>query len=293
MSRPDLTIAKLAFDCIMTYKPTSILPYKDNITRILADSTIREEMLSFTIKPGDGSSIDLSTRPEVIPLILYTIYGRLNSKIKGSNKKGKDQSTSRKNAVLQFLSPLPPDELRWFLHLMVRGLLPIHINDRMIENFSRVVSQDNIRDTHSSNNFLSRSGTWFEIVEHEILTLTGEDMENIVWEKQVAFLYLMENTIKIVGFNISPYIKHLAALIICLVSNANKWRSSHKVSEVFLDVADRVETEVEDFNDDTDDIEEDTEGISKRIMNQTSKVRTFALLRIAGMTKINQQHKTI
>lgn len=285
MSRPDLSLAKLAFDCILTYKPTSILPYKDNIKRLLVDSSIREEMLVFVVKTGEDSCIDASTRSEIIPLLVYTIYGRLNSKLKGNGRKGKEQSAARKNAVLQFLSVLPPEELRWFIYLMVRGLFSSNMNKRLLEVFFRVMKKSSVAvETDATENFIARSSVWFDIVENEILSMSFENMEHIVWEKQISFLHLMENMIKIIGFNMSPFIKHISTLILCMISYAHTWRCSNSAAKDIHDVPDTtVDVDMDDTAENLEELKEDDyDGINKRILNQTSKVRTLGLLRISG-----------
>ena len=49
LSKPDVSITKLAFECICAYKLPTVLPYKDNVKKLLEDKSLRDELLHFAI----------------------------------------------------------------------------------------------------------------------------------------------------------------------------------------------------------------------------------------------------
>ena len=119
MSRPDLNIAKLSLDCLLAYKTNSVIHFKENFQRMLTDKALREELLSFRVGKGKNSDVDLTLRSDSIPLIIHIVYGRFMSRPKTiGSKKGKESVQARRNAILQFLSNLPAEELQWFIYLI-------------------------------------------------------------------------------------------------------------------------------------------------------------------------------
>jgi hypothetical protein len=292
MSKPDTSIAKLAFDCILTYKADSVLPYKENIKRLLNDSTVREELLTFTIAYGKESDIDASTRVEALSLIIYTIYGRFMSKSKDDNKKSKDKSSAKKNAILQFLSSLSSEELRWFIYLMFRGLLSKQMISSCLEKyFESNGIQDSVNGRSQGKNLLlDRSSMWFDVIEKEVLTIKAVNFKDIRWEKQLAYIQILENIIKIFGFKITPYIDYFLSFIFCILENTHNWRSENVLNkniknqsvEAFDDAP--LDDDGDEFVELPEELNEtvETEIINKRNFILTSKIRTNTFLRISG-----------
>jgi hypothetical protein len=120
MAKADVSAVKLAFSCILTYKPAAIVPYKDGILRMLEDKSLRDELVNFDPTPtalllaqgqgyghnnsssgsggGGGGAVDPYIqeihRPELVPLLIRTVYGRFTSKSRGS-KAARDQNIAR------------------------------------------------------------------------------------------------------------------------------------------------------------------------------------------------------
>ena len=104
LAKADVNTVKLAFDCILTYKPVAIIPYKDNIKRMLEDKTLRDELVNLDPSPKAGiqsssdaereSMIKEEHRAELVPLLVHVVYGRFTSKSRGS-KAARDQNIAR------------------------------------------------------------------------------------------------------------------------------------------------------------------------------------------------------
>jgi U3 small nucleolar RNA-associated protein 20 len=106
MAKADVNSVKLAFDCILTYKPAALVPYKDSVKRLLDDKTIRDELVNLdaTKETKDAEAepfIKENHRAELVPLLIRVVYGRFTSKARGS-KAARDQNIARYIAGLEW-----------------------------------------------------------------------------------------------------------------------------------------------------------------------------------------------
>lgn len=92
LSSPDGTIASLAVNCMMNYKPSFLLPQKDCFKRLLNAKSLRDELVLVDVSPNSGS-IDEKHRPDVIHLFIRLAYGRSTSKAGGN--KAREQNLAR------------------------------------------------------------------------------------------------------------------------------------------------------------------------------------------------------
>ena len=129
-AKPDGALATLAVQCILSYKSHALLPYKDNLIRLLDDKTIRDELVNFNPalrsvtsstgatgagsgggggvgvggvdgteggaedEDGGGTRIQSIHREELVPLLVKVLYGRFASKAR-SSRAARDQSIAR------------------------------------------------------------------------------------------------------------------------------------------------------------------------------------------------------
>lgn len=113
--KADTGLARLAFDCLCTYKSKSILPYKDLIASLFDDKKIRDALVTFSPShhaapsvspsaPREGShepkqneavtAVNPEHRAELIPLLVKVLYGRMLARIKGG-RSARDLSIAR------------------------------------------------------------------------------------------------------------------------------------------------------------------------------------------------------
>lgn len=93
LAKPDADVAKLALDCIMTYKVDAVTPYKENLYNFLDDSTMRNELLTFDATIATGV-VNSDHRAVFIPILVRLLYGRFVSRGKGS-KSAREQGLAR------------------------------------------------------------------------------------------------------------------------------------------------------------------------------------------------------
>ncbi|XP_023572579.1 small subunit processome component 20 homolog isoform X2 [Octodon degus] len=112
----DQTVQKITLDCIMTYKHPHILPYRENLQRLLDDKTFKEEIVHFSISE-DNTVVKPAHRAELLPILMRILYGRMKNKT-GSKTQGKSASGTRTALVLRFLAGSEPQEVEIFLDLL-------------------------------------------------------------------------------------------------------------------------------------------------------------------------------
>uniref|UniRef100_A0A8C4Z7G3 UTP20 small subunit processome component n=1 Tax=Gadus morhua TaxID=8049 RepID=A0A8C4Z7G3_GADMO len=134
-------IQKAALDCILTYRDPHIVPYKENLGRLLDDKHFKEEIVHFNISE-EGEAVDPLHRVTLIPLLMRILFGRLRSK--GSSKfQGKASASVRSSIVLRFLGGCQAEELGMFISLLLEPL-GHHAQGSCVEAVERAVSQTDV-----------------------------------------------------------------------------------------------------------------------------------------------------
>ncbi|XP_054845011.1 small subunit processome component 20 homolog [Eublepharis macularius] len=116
LSHQDQNVQKIALDCIMTYKHPHLLPYRENLQRLLEDKSFKEEIVHFSISE-ENTVIKTEHRPELVPIVMRILYGRMRNKT-GNKTQGKSAAGTRMAIVLRFLAGSLPEEIRMFLDLL-------------------------------------------------------------------------------------------------------------------------------------------------------------------------------
>lgn len=154
--------------------------------------------------------------------------------------------------------------------------------------------------------FIDRSNAWYSAVSSIARSMTAREISSVAWERQIGFLHLLEQTVRLVGFGISTQVEVLVKVLLAILSGsqAAAWKLRHQGNgvtdaEVDVDVdVDEVEGEAE-VGEDEDAMEEvkgEDEGEREdedggeahmksshyRDANQSSKVRSLSLLRLSG-----------
>ncbi|XP_042637758.1 small subunit processome component 20 homolog [Orycteropus afer afer] len=112
----DQTVQKITLDCIMTYKHPHILPYRENLQRLLEDRSFKEEIVHFSISE-DNTVVKTAHRADLFPILMRILYGRMKNKT-GTKTQGKSASGTRMSIVLRFLAGTQPEEIQIFLDLL-------------------------------------------------------------------------------------------------------------------------------------------------------------------------------
>ncbi|KAM4523536.1 small subunit processome component 20 homolog [Fundulus diaphanus] len=116
----DQQIQRVALECVLAYKDPDIVPYKENLDRLLEDKHFKEEIVHFNISEETGV-VDASHRAKLIPLLMRILFGRLRSKA-GSRFQGKSSAATRSSIILRFLAGSQSEELGMFIDLLLEPL---------------------------------------------------------------------------------------------------------------------------------------------------------------------------
>ncbi|XP_075285568.1 small subunit processome component 20 homolog [Opisthocomus hoazin] len=120
LSHQDQNVQRIALDCIMTYKHPHLLPYRENLQRLLEDKSFKEEIVHFSISE-ETAVVKTEHRPDLIPVLMRILYGRMRNKT-GSKTQGKSSAGTRMSIVLRFLAGSLPEEIRMFLDLLFEAV---------------------------------------------------------------------------------------------------------------------------------------------------------------------------
>jgi U3 small nucleolar RNA-associated protein 20 len=133
LNHSDTTIAQLALDCILRFKPAYLVPYGDLLKKFYSKGNLRDAMLQFRSADEEGVVIN-DHRPHLLPILCRVMFGRLSARsIEG--RASKDSPSARRTAILSFVASFCKDEkeLYSFIYLMVRPFLPGRYTAKAIE----------------------------------------------------------------------------------------------------------------------------------------------------------------
>lgn len=136
----DVEIQKSALKAILTWKNRSINRYEENLLNVLDDARFREQISVFLDLGQDDESMKDEDRPEVMPVILRMLYGKVVARAGSSS--GKRGQESRRKAVFIALSKFGDDEIRQFLDIALGPLCALSLinqNRLQEETLSSVV----------------------------------------------------------------------------------------------------------------------------------------------------------
>ncbi|XP_054655986.1 small subunit processome component 20 homolog [Dunckerocampus dactyliophorus] len=137
----DQQIQRVALECVLTYKDPNIVPYKENLGRLLDDKHFKEEIVHFNISEETGV-VDASHRAGLVPLLMRILFGRLRSK-GGSRFQGKASATSRSSIILRFLASCQTEELGMFINLLLEPVCH-HSQGSCLAAVERAVAETDI-----------------------------------------------------------------------------------------------------------------------------------------------------
>ncbi|KAG0375311.1 U3 snoRNP protein [Mortierella sp. AD032] len=197
----DAPLQTLALSCLFTFKMPSLVPYHDNLKNMLDDVKFRDELSTFIIADSESSSIGSIHRDEVMPVITRLLYGcMISRKGKGSAKAG---MSARRKAVLTALGGCKPSELGFFVSLM---LSPFDMGTSGIVDDRFVFVADPSVERGSVGHI----------------------------RKQIGFLNIMEDVIKMLGTTLKPFIPQLLTAVLCMVNQAQERMNLDMVDQSML-----------------------------------------------------------
>ncbi|KAM4748821.1 small subunit processome component 20 homolog [Rhinophrynus dorsalis] len=180
----DQNVQRVTLDCVMSYKHPHLLPYRENLQRLLEDKSFKEEIVHFSISE-ESSIVKSLHRPDLMPILMRILYGRMRSKT-GSKTQGKAASGTRMSIVLRFLAGSLPEEIRVFLDLLYE---PVR----------------HMKDGHCLASVLK--------------AVEGLDLSKVLpLGRQHSLLSSLEVVLKNLGHLISPYLPEVLRILLCMTA---------------------------------------------------------------------------
>lgn len=184
----DQNVQKVALDCVLSYKHPHILPYKENLQRLLEDKSFKEEIVNFSISE-ENAIVKPIHRTDLMPVLMRILYGRMRSKT-GSKTQGRSAAGTRMSIVLRFLAGSLPDEIRMFLDLLYEPVK--HLKD----------------------------GGCHAVVQQAVEQV---DLSKVLpLGRQHALLNSLEVVLKNLGNLISPYLPEMLQILLCMTATVSQ-----------------------------------------------------------------------
>ncbi|XP_056430567.1 small subunit processome component 20 homolog isoform X2 [Hyla sarda] len=183
----DENVQRVALDCVLSYKHPHILPYKENLQRLLDDKKFKEEIVHFSISE-ESSIVKPIHRADLIPLLMRILFGRMRSKT-GSKTQGKSSAGTRMSIVLRFLAGSQSEEMKIFLDLLYEPVR--HLKD----------------------------GNCLALVQQSVEQI---DLAKVIpLGRQHSLFNSLESVLKNLGHLISPYLPGMLQILLCMTATVS------------------------------------------------------------------------
>lgn len=117
----DTVIQKNSLKALMVWRPESTRKYAENLLNLLDDARFREELTVFLGLDKSEQTIEMQHRPELMPILLRLLYGRVIARSGNANMRRSQMA--RRKAVLLAVARLGKAELKQFVTI---SLYPLH-----------------------------------------------------------------------------------------------------------------------------------------------------------------------
>ena len=112
------------------------------------------------------------------------------------------------------------------------------------------------------------------------------------WERQLGYLHLLEQIIRVVGFRVTTFVPYMTSIVLQLLKYSLHFRKADLgvVDDAVTDGLDVGEYNDEQNEDDEEEVRSTATSKSRahhlRSLNQSARVRSLSLLRLSGTTLI-------
>lgn len=277
--KTDLDLSKQALECILTFKPAHLIPYKDHLKGLLDDRKSREVML--IISSSLEGNRDVIVAPEHQPMTFKFMtslcYGKLISKT-SADKKEREVQNARRTATLAFISQLGEESAHFFLALMLRGLVP---SSWLVDATTQYLKND-VLDANQAESFAANG---YSSILSKLLTINTIDLSQTSWERIKGFLYFLEPAVSNFGFIIKDMVPVVHKVLLEIFQVAKDTRNA----TLNITSADDVRNDVDE--EETQEIQQHRGKTGDRAeLVIANECRTLAIKRL---TELLEQYHTI
>ncbi|OKL61545.1 hypothetical protein UA08_03451 [Talaromyces atroroseus] len=176
----DSTVQKSALKGLFTWKSPNVRPYEENLLNILDESRFREELSVFVHLDENDSKVEKGHKPELLPILLRLLYGRMISRAASSS--GSGGQSGRRKAILRVLSQMSGPDFKLFVQIAFGVLYDLNMS----------------KEGRIDNKYF--------------------DLELVSERRQVGFLKMIETMLETLQSRMHAYaIKSMDAVFYCLV----------------------------------------------------------------------------
>ena len=132
LKSPRGAVAEHAFQCICSFNPKHVIPYKEQMLPFFKEQGFKFAMRDFVITGTneDDRVLKDKDREHVMPILMRILSGRM--KVKTANKRLKSASQNKKALIMRYIAGCSASEVSFFMRL----------NFSFIESFLRMEYQE-------------------------------------------------------------------------------------------------------------------------------------------------------
>lgn len=172
LSHKNLSVQKVALDCIMTYKFKYLTPYKDHLYNLIDDKNFKNELVAFKIDQ-ESEMVQEEHRNGLIPVIMKLVFSKMMSRI-GLRTGGKSSGQFRRNIIFRFLAGCRENEMMDFVRMAFRYYND-YLNDDTICMINTISSSINL-ETFIPPKRLQSSLNMINVVLEQFGALMGDNL---------------------------------------------------------------------------------------------------------------------
>lgn len=229
LTRLEGGTGEAALKVLISMRLPYLLPYKDNMLRLVSDH-YREEMTLFQVAP-QSSPILSEHRVDLLPILLRLMYGRV---LQRKGRSARDTPAARRATALGYMGSLAPSEIQFVIYMAARPFLlaksTISGNGGM-DTASALTSTAQPKTAESALAAVDGIAASFAPVD-------GPDAQAkrfVTAPRAVGFLHLVRDLVKQLRANLEPHLHHLLAIVVACLRETRVRRCAAADDDVAMD----------------------------------------------------------
>eukprot|EP00934_Nitzschia_sp_Nitz4_P007735 Nitzschia sp. Nitz4//scaffold189_size62959//48159//57102//NITZ4_006317-RA/size62959-snap-gene-0.12-mRNA-1//-1//CDS//3329539923//7725//frame0 len=205
----DIGVVKVAFGCLLRFKPKYLIPYRDSVVGLLEKGKLRDSLLKLQELFSEGK-VATEHRELLIPVLSRILFGKMTTR---ESRSSKDSPAARRAAVLSCVAVIckSEDELFPFVYFMLRSFMPRNSEAKEVELYS-----------NKEKDFMIGS----------LSGLNSKDLENLPGGLFEGFLHLLQAVSAQLGHRVRRYIPGFTSIVLTLSRLVAIDRNSHSQEKV-------------------------------------------------------------
>ncbi|EEH47586.2 uncharacterized protein PADG_03670 [Paracoccidioides brasiliensis Pb18] len=186
----DTEIQKSALKALFTWKSPAIQPYETNIMNIVDDARFRDELSEFVNASQENSTIKEDHRPDIFPLLLRLLYGKMVAR--GGSGGGQGTQEGRRKTILRIISQLSENDFGHFVKISYGPLGDVRVLES--DSKQRQYLDQEIMGVRKQYGLLKMVETMFNTLKTKMFPYVDLSMNVILYCLIRACRQLMDNS---------------------------------------------------------------------------------------------------